>query len=175
MTGFLIQQSSPDPSATFYVDDIGLTARIKTVTQKPVIVHYVPKPLAFTGVNLSGGEFDDPKPGLVSPYGTKYIFPSVSELDYFAGKGANIIRLPLHWADLQPVLNQPLDIAVLAGIKDVVKSANARGQVVLLDPHDYARYYNQVIGSPEVPTPLSLIFGAESRRSSKRTRTSGSA
>ena len=58
------------------------------------------KPLAFTGVNLSGGEFDGRQQGATSIYGTNYVYPSVSELDYFASKGANVIRFPFHWADL---------------------------------------------------------------------------
>ena len=157
-TGILIQQSSADATPVFYVDDIQLTGPIKTVPQKPVIVRHVARPLLFTGVNLAGGEFDDPKPGVISQYGEKYIFPSTSELDYFAGKGANIIRFPFHWDDLQPVLNQPLDAAMLGRIKDVVKAANARGQIVLLDPHDYARYYGKVVGSPEVPDAAFADF-----------------
>ena len=82
----------------------------------------------------------------------------ISEMDYFAGKGANIIRFPFHWMDLQPALNQPLDPAVLGHVKDVVKAATDRGQVVLLDPHDYARYYGKIIGTPEVPDTAFADF-----------------
>lgn len=116
------------------------------------------KPLAFTGVNLSGGEFGDPKPGTKSVYGRNYIYPSPAEMDYFRGKGVNIIRFPFHWADLQPALNRPLDPAVLGRIKEVVKEAGKRGQVVLLDPHDYARYDGKLVGSPDVPDTAFADF-----------------
>ena len=136
-----------------------LLMQIGRAAQKvPVIHRGMIKPLAFTGVNLSGGEFDDPKPDTRPVYGQKYIYPSTSEMDYFKGKGVNIIRFPFHWADLQSGLNQPLDPAVLARMQGVVKAATDRGLVVLLDPHDYARYYGQVVGSPAVPDAAFADF-----------------
>ena len=145
-------------SKVFYVDDIQLTAPVKTIPQKAVIVHHVARPLYFTGVNLACGCFGERKPGVIAAYGSQYIFPSESEMDYFAHKGSNVIRLPFRWMDLQPVLNGPLDTAALGRIKDVVKAANARGQVVLLDPHDSARYYDKVVGTPEVPNAAFADF-----------------
>lgn len=109
------------------------------------------KPLAFTGVNLSGGEFGDRRPNIPAVYGQDYIYPSASEMDYFVGKGVNVIRFPFRWMDVQPALNGPLDPVVLGRMKDVVSAANKRGLVVLLDPHDTARYYSKVIGGPDVP------------------------
>ncbi len=145
-------------AAVKYADAIQLTDPVQTAQQKPVIVRRAAKPLLFTGVNLACGCFGDRKPGVVATYGTQYIFPSESELDYFAGKGTNVIRFPFRWVDLQPVLNQPLDTVALNRIKDVVKAANARGQVVLLDPHDSARFYGKVVGSPEVPNAAFADF-----------------
>jgi len=129
-----------------------LASAQQTVPQKSI------KPLAFTGVSLAGGEFDDPKPDNRPVYGQKYIYPSAGEMDYFAGKGVNIIRFPFHWMDLQPALGQPLDPAVLGRMKEVVKQATSRGLIVLLDPHDYARYYGKVIGSPDVPNAAFADF-----------------
>ncbi|MGI4791641.1 MAG: glycoside hydrolase family 5 protein [Janthinobacterium lividum] len=147
LTGFLIQQNSADPAPTFYVDDIQLTA---AAPQVPLIHRGAIKPLPFTGVNISGGEFDDRQQGAGSVFGTNYVYPSTGEMDYFAGKGVNIIRFPFHWPDLQPVLNQPLSAAVLGRIKAVVAAATERGQVVILDLHDYARYNGKLIGGPEI-------------------------
>ena len=79
-------------------------------------------------------------------------------MTYFAGKGVNVIRFPFHWMDLQPTLSQPLDPDVLARIKGVVQAATDRGQVVLLDPHDYARYDGKVIGSADVPAAAFADF-----------------
>ena len=116
------------------------------------------QPLPFTGVSLAGGDFDDPKPGVRSVYGQNYIYPSPAEMDYFRGKGINIIRFPFHWADLQPALNQPLASDVLARLQATVTAATGRGLIVLLDPHDYARYYGKVVGSPEVPDTAFADF-----------------
>ena len=79
-------------------------------------------------------------------------------MTYFAGKGVNVIRFPFHWMDLQPTLSQPLDPDALARIKGVVQAATDRGQVVLLDPHDYARYDGKVIGSADVPAAAFADF-----------------
>lgn len=162
LTGFLIQQNSPDGAADFYVDDIQLTAAIPGAAAAPqaaLPVHQGPvTPLAFTGVNLSGGEFGDRKPGVTAIYGKNYIYPSASEMDYFIGKGVNIIRVPFHWADLQPALKQPLDQTALERLKGVVTTATGKGLTVLLDPHDYARYYDKVIGTADVPDDAFADF-----------------
>ena len=122
------------------------------VSQGGFNVHQGPtNPLEFTGVNLAGGEFGETKPGEARPYGTKYIYPSAVELDYFASRGINIVRFPFRWADLQPALQQPLDRAALDRVKGVIGAATRRGLVVILDPHDYARYHGKVIGGAAVP------------------------
>src|SRR5689334_14626911 len=47
--------------------------------------------LQYFGVNLNGAEFGTARPGV---YGTDYIYPTHAEIDYFASKGMNILRLP---------------------------------------------------------------------------------
>lgn len=107
-------------------------------------------PLQFTGVNLSGGEFAKPKPGVALIYGKNYIYPAAKEIDYFAGKGVNIFRIPFRWEALQPTARAPLDTADLARLKKSVSYATGRGLTVILDPHDFARYYGKVIGGSDV-------------------------
>ena len=116
------------------------------------------KPLPFTGVSLSGGEFGDLKPGVASVYGKNYTYPSPSEMDYFVGKGVNIVRLPFRWPHLQPSLNGPLDPTESGRVKSVVEEATRRGLTVVLDPHDYARYYDKPIGGPDVPDAAFADF-----------------
>lgn len=120
-------------------------AKSVSVTRGPM------KPLLFTGVTLSGGEFGDRKLGVKPIYGQTYIYPSAAEMDYFASKGVNIIRFPFRWMDLQPSLNAPLDPVVLSRMRGVVEEAKKRGLTVLLDPHDSARYYSSVVGTSDVP------------------------
>ena len=104
--------------------------------------------MPYTGVNLAGGDFNGPKPGEHSLYGKDYVYPSTSELDYFASRGVNIIRFPFLWERLQPVLGGPLDPADLARVEHVVKEATSRGLTVILDPHNYARYHGTLNRHP---------------------------
>ena len=108
------------------------------------------QPLPFTGTNLSGGEFGNPTPGKPLLYGHDFTYPTQAEFVYFASKGMNVIRLPFHWEVLQPTPKTPLVPAEEQRFKDVVTAANKAGLVVLLDPHNYARYYGKVIGGPDV-------------------------
>ena len=110
-----------------------------------------PKPLPFTGVCLSGGEFGLRKPNVPAIYDREYTYPSAGEMDYFAGKGANVVRFPFRWVDLQPALNKPLDPVVFERMQTVVKTATDKGQIIILDPHDSARYYDKVVGGPDLP------------------------
>lgn len=76
------------------------------------------KPLAYTGVNLAGGESGERKPGVPAVYSRAYTYPTADEITYFAGKGVNVIRLPFRWVDLQPALNQSLDAVVLGRLRE---------------------------------------------------------
>ena len=118
------------------------------------------KPLPYVGVNLSGGEFGGVKPGETSIYGQKYIYPSASEFDYYLSKGMNVFRLPFLWERLQPERGKPFDAVELERIKTVVKTATDKGGVIILDPHDYARYYGKIIGGPDVSEADFAAFWA---------------
>ncbi len=111
------------------------------------------EPLLFTGVNLAGGEFCDPKPGgpAMVP-GRNFIYSGAKEADYFSAKGMNIVRVPFKWENLQPVPGQELVPAQVDALRKSVAMITARRMVVLIDPHNYARYYGKLIGeTAEVP------------------------
>ena len=95
------------------------------------------------GVNLSGAEFGD----LKGAYGQSYIYPSDAMIAYFKAKGLNTIRLPFLWERLQPILGRDLDPAELERLKDAVTRMRAAGLMVVLDPHNYAVYNGNQIGS----------------------------
>ncbi len=61
------------------------------------------------GVNLAGAEFGEGS--LPGTYGTHYTYPTHAEVDYFAAKGMDIIRLPFRWERVQNTQNGPLDAA----------------------------------------------------------------
>jgi endoglucanase len=129
------------------------------------------QPLPFTGVSLAGGEFGDPKPGTTLKYGQKFIYPNAAERDYYVGKGLNVFRIGFHWEVLQPVASGELDAKETERLKAVVKQYTAKGVIVLLDPHNYARYYGQVVGGAKVSAAdfadfwrrLAGVFGDDLR------------
>ena len=98
----------------------------------------------YAGVNLAGAEFAPNN--LPGTYNIDYIYPTHSEVEYFVSKGMKIFRLPFRWERLQKQQLGSLDTAELARIDDFVSYATSKGASVLLDPHNYARYYGAVIG-----------------------------
>jgi endoglucanase len=103
----------------------------------------------FRGVNLAGADFGSTVlPGIL---GVHYTYPNKQEVDYFAGKGMNIIRFPVLWERLQRSLYGSLDAAEIQRVDLFVKQVTDRGLQVILDPHNYARYRGQLIGSQAVP------------------------
>lgn len=109
------------------------------------------------GVNLAGAEFGEEN----GVYGTAYIYPSDETIAYFAAKGFNSVRLPFSWSRLQTSLNAPFDPAEFERLKDAVQRLRAAGLTVVLDPHNYARYRGELIGSPAVPYESFAQFWTE--------------
>jgi endoglucanase len=95
--------------------------------------------LQYTGVNLSGAEFGQTH--LPGSFGTDYTYPTTSEVDYFTGKGMNTFRLPFRWERLQPTNSTPLNATELTRMANFVNYATGKGDYVILDPHNFERYY----------------------------------
>lgn len=113
-------------------------------------------PLWMAGVNLAGAEFGGGElPGV---YGTHYIYPTEAELDYFTGKGMNVVRIPFLWERLQRTLGGALDSTELGRLDAVVAATTARGAYALVDPHNYARYGGDLVGSAAVPSDAFADF-----------------
>jgi endoglucanase len=107
------------------------------------------EPLPFTGVNLAGAEFNGKKlPGI---HDQDYCYPKTASLEYFQSRGVNVIRLPFLWERLQPELYGEFQADEWRRLDDFLRAALERGMVVILDPHNYARYRGSLIGSKSVP------------------------
>lgn len=115
-------------------------------------------PLPYTGVNLAGGEFYGPKPGVRPVEGQNYVYPTPAQFEAFAREGMNTFRLPFKWETIQPVAQGPLDPEAIRRLREVVKSATDRRLILLLNPHNYARYYDQLVGSEAVPDAALADF-----------------
>jgi endoglucanase len=111
----------------------------------------------WQGVNLAGAEFGKPN-GI---YGKDYIYPSAETIRYFADKGMNTIRLPFRWEHLQPRLGGPLEKEELSRLKQAVNAIRANGMTVILDPHNYARFNEQPVGTDAVPYSALADFWAK--------------
>jgi endoglucanase len=134
---------APAPSAP-PVDDAQAPAPAET-TESPLAT----PGLKWRGVALSGAEYNST--ALPGRYGYQYTYPSATAVDYFQAKGMNLVRLPFLWERVQPTLNAPLDQTELQRLTSFVNATTAKGITVLIDPHNYGRYRQQVIGSSGVP------------------------
>ena len=95
--------------------------------------------LKYTGVNLAGAEFGATV--LPGTYGTNYIYPNAAEVDYYMRKGMNTFRLPFRWECLQHAQLSALDADELNRMDTFVKYATAKGAYVIIEPHNFQRYY----------------------------------
>lgn len=110
----------------------------------------------MTGVNLAGGEFNGGKiPGTLFK---DYVYPDQKTMDYFIDQGMNVFRVPFRWERLQPVARGPLDREELSHLDKVVSHATGRGAHVILDPHNYARYFREPIGTEGTPRDVFAAF-----------------
>jgi endoglucanase len=95
--------------------------------------------LEYTGVDLSTAEFGaSVLPGV---YGTNYTYPTSQEIDYYTSKGMNTFRLPFRWERMQTTPDGPLDPTQLGYMDTFVNYATSKGDNVLIDPHNFERYY----------------------------------
>lgn len=103
------------------------------------------------GVNLAGADFGSNFPGT---YNVDYTYPTSVELDYYHAKGLNLIRLPIKWERIQPILNGNLSDAELVRIKNFLLLAQNRNMNVIIDLHNYCRYnikgIDKIIGSNDL-------------------------
>ena len=131
--------TSPTPSAPVVSAPAESTAPADTTNGQPRLV----------GVNLSGAGFG---PSVVpGVHGTNYTYPAESYYKKYADLGMKLVRLPFLWERIQPKLNTPLNATELARLKQSLDFAHKHGVKVILDLHNYYRYFGKLIGSSEVP------------------------
>lgn len=119
-------------------EDKIVTALTATTTQPPP-----PILLRRRGVNLSGGEFGSRVPGT---YGVDYKYPSREDVDYFATRGMNHLRVLFRHERLQRQLQGPLDEAEWGRLLDLVTYASVdRSMSVTIVPYNSARFYDHVL------------------------------
>ncbi|MFO1478140.1 MAG: glycoside hydrolase family 5 protein [Verrucomicrobiota bacterium] len=95
--------------------------------------------LQYSGVNLSCAEFGQSH--LPGTYNSDYIYPNQTEVDYFKSRGMNTVRLCFRWERLQHTNHSSLDATEFGRLHSFVTQSTAKGVYVILDPHNFARYY----------------------------------
>lgn len=101
----------------------------------------------FRGINISGAEFGS----IGGTVNKDYVWPSNQTITYFADKGFDTIRLPFRWERLQPKIGEAFDTDEFNRLKESVSLIKSHGMRVILDPHNYARYGDDLVGSEKVP------------------------
>lgn len=107
------------------------------------------------GANAAGAEFGEALPG---EFGRHYTYPSAETLRYLRSKGMNVVRLPFRWERLQKRQFAEFDPAELERLRETVAAATGLGMTVVLDPHNFAMYYQKAIGSDDVPIAAFADF-----------------
>ncbi|PWY95434.1 glycoside hydrolase [Aspergillus sclerotioniger CBS 115572] len=98
------------------------------------------------GSNVSGAEFGQGNiPGTL---GTDYIWPSASDITPLVNAGMNIFRVPFLMERLVPDnLTGEADATYMADLKATVKTITDLGAYAVVDPHNFGRYYGEIITS----------------------------
>jgi endoglucanase len=96
------------------------------------------------GVNMSGAEFgEDHIPGILNQ---DYIYPhDDATYGYFQSKNITLIRLPIRWERVQHAAFGPLEDTDIAEIQYIIAIANQHNQQVIIDLHNFGRYYNNAL------------------------------
>ena len=107
-------------------------------------------PIHLVGVNLAGAEFGEYE-ALPGRHQIHYIYPSEANFKRYAELNLKLIRLPFRWERIQPKLNGELNAAELDRMLTTLNHAKKYNMQVILDMHNYYRYYGKLIASREVP------------------------
>jgi endoglucanase len=110
------------------------------------------------GVNLSGAESGNPVTGVMN---YNYVYPTTSEIDYFASLGLNTIRIPVAWQRLQPTQDGPLNTTQLAQLANLVTYAASKGITVDIDLHNYGAGYGADVGTAQTPNSSFANFWSQ--------------
>lgn len=120
----------------------------------PVDTRGAERAFPAAGVNFSGAEYGKAKARI----NHDYHYPDESDFAWAKAKGFVMVRLPFSWERLQPTLNGDLDKDELERLSSAVARARAHGLATVLDPHDYATWGGDLIGSPKVPIAAFADF-----------------
>ena len=100
--------------------------------------------MQWVGINESGPEFGD---GIFpGTYGKEFIWPTLSTYDTFIAKGFNTFRINFYMERLIPnSMTGTPDPGYLRNLTEQVNYVTSRGAYAMIQPHNYGRYYKEII------------------------------
>ncbi|KAJ3043372.1 hypothetical protein HK097_001752 [Rhizophlyctis rosea] len=111
--------------------------------------------IIYTGTNEAGLEFGSSEfPG---QYNKHFINPDPTTVPFWKEAGLNIYRVGFQWERAQPAQGGALNETYLAYLDQFIDAATGAGQYVMLEPHNYARYYGKIVGS-DIPNSALTDF-----------------
>ncbi|KAJ4251460.1 Endoglucanase gh5-1 [Fusarium torreyae] len=122
------------------------TTTLKTTTQGGTTPTGSPGNGKFTwfGVNEAGGEFGEGS--LPGTWGKHFIFPDPSAVDTLISQGYNTFRVQFRMERTNPSsMTGAFDQAYLKNLTSIVSHITSKGAYAVLDPHNYGRYFNNII------------------------------
>ncbi|RDW76351.1 glycoside hydrolase family 5 protein [Aspergillus mulundensis] len=112
------------------------------------------------GVNEAGAEFgQDTYPGEL---GTHYIWPDLGTIATLKNEGMNIFRVAFSMERLVPdSLTGPVATEYFDDLVETVNGITALGAYAVIDPHNFGRYYGNVITSTDDFAAFWTIIATE--------------
>lgn len=95
----------------------------------------------FRGIAVSGGEFGASGAGLPGVIDQDYHYDSQTSFNYLASRGFEVVRIAFRWERVQNTLGGALSTTGIQQLQDVVTRAGNAGLRVVLDMHNYARFF----------------------------------
>lgn len=95
------------------------------------------------GVNAEGMEIGDQVPGTAD---TNYALIHAGSLDKYHAAKLDLVRLPIKWARMQPIVSGDLNQAYVDQILTMMQLGAERSMSVILDVHNYGRRDGHVLG-----------------------------
>ncbi|CAD6564569.1 MAG: hypothetical protein CYPHOPRED_004081 [Cyphobasidiales sp. Tagirdzhanova-0007] len=105
----------------------------------------------LSGINLAGLDFGSDVWANAPSTPHSYSVPPMDQIAHFASQGVNVIRLPFLWQYMEPQgPGSGLDPTYFGLYDSYVQNALSKGVHVIIDPHNYGRWDNQIIGQSSV-------------------------
>ncbi|KAI1765874.1 glycoside hydrolase family 5 protein [Hypoxylon sp. FL1150] len=98
----------------------------------------------FVGVSESGAEFGNT--ALPGQLGKDYTWPDHNAISTLIQKGFNTFRVPIMMERFIPqTLTGTVNETYAVGLDDIVTYITGQGAYAVIDPHNFGRYYNEII------------------------------